>query len=180
MVWSHRGVTIPLHVWHGVPAGWRAEEIRAEHRRLHGTFDIGGPEATEPGAPDWLPDRHAWLQYRATLYRVADGVTADDAACVELAIRFLELHHIGSYGGYVRSKFARRLKHVELTAAQRSRLHEHFSRLLARGERVYEFVDYLPLWRQVATREQWQQVRERFAASGNAWLRSRLAARAGS
>src|SRR5262245_17147489 len=72
MVWTYRGRAVPLEVYHGVPRGWRANEIVAEHARLGGTFDLTGPEATEPGAPAWLPERYSWLQYRQMLHRVGE------------------------------------------------------------------------------------------------------------
>ena len=60
MIWEHNGEAIPLEVYHGIPVGWRAEEIIDAHQKLGGTFEISGPEATEPGAPGWLPDRHGF------------------------------------------------------------------------------------------------------------------------
>ncbi len=151
MVWSYHGKSIPLEVYHGVPIGWRRDQILAEHARLGGTFDLAGPEAGEPGAPAWLPDRHAWLQYRATLRRLGDGVLARDTACVELVIRYIELRHIGSYSGFLRSLLSRRLKHVVLTPSQKNRLHRHFLKLVVEGDRTLEFRDYLRLWRRIIT-----------------------------
>src|SRR5512132_3998838 len=116
MVWTHRGKKIPLEVYHGVPPGWHSEEVIAEHSRLEPTHELCVPEVTEPGAPPWLPDRKAWLRYRATLYEVANGIAAGDPACVELAIRYIELRYIGSYSGFIREKLARRLVRAELTA----------------------------------------------------------------
>jgi hypothetical protein len=73
MVWTYRGRAVPLDVYHGVPRGWGAKQIVAEHARLGGAFDLTGPEATEPGAPAWLPERYSWLQYRQMLRRVGEG-----------------------------------------------------------------------------------------------------------
>ena len=87
---SNDSKSIPLQQYHGVPAGWSRDEMIAEHRKLDGSWPIDGPDATEPGAPDFLPDRYNWLQYRKTLYRVGDGVRADDAACIEIAIRYIK------------------------------------------------------------------------------------------
>ena len=151
MVWTYRGRAIPLEVYHGVPKGWYEIQIIAEHAQLGGTFNLSGPEATEPGAPSWMPERHAWLQYRQALYRLADGVLAHDAACVELAIRYIELRYIGSYSGFIRSLLARRLKHASLSADQKRRLHHHFAELVKNDERTEEFRDYVNLWRRVAT-----------------------------
>jgi len=166
MIWTHRGKAIPLKVYHGVPKGWYAADILAEHGRLGGKYNISGPEAREPGAPSWMPERKAWLQYRQTLYRVADGVKANDAACVELAIRYIELRYIGSYSGFVRSLLSRRLKHASLTPQQNERLHRHFRELLLSGERSIEFKDYFKLWRLLITDEQKIDLLEEIEAKG--------------
>ena len=96
MIWTHRGKAIPLEVYHGIPKGWSARELLAEHARLGGTYDIGARKPPNLALHSWLPERKAWLQYRQTLYRIADRVRADDPACVELAIRYIELRYIGS------------------------------------------------------------------------------------
>ncbi len=166
MIWTHCGKAIPLEVYHGVPKGWYATDILAEHARLGGKYDISGPEATEPGAPSWMPDRKAWLQYRQTLYRVADGVRMNDPACVELAIRYIELRYIGSYSGFVRSLLSRRLKHASLTPQQMERLHRHFRELLLGGERSVEFNDYFKLWRLFITEEQKRELLKEIEAKG--------------
>jgi hypothetical protein len=177
MIWIHRGKSIPLEVYHGVPEGWYASDILAEHARLGGNYDIGGPEATEPGAPSWMPERKAWLQYRETLYRVADGVSANDSACIELAIRYIELRHIGSYSGFVRSLLSRRLKHVHLSPQQQERLHRHFSALVLAGEHTEEFRDYFKLWRLFITEEQKRELLREVASKGEQavkWLSDKL------
>jgi hypothetical protein len=174
----HRGKAIPLEIYHGVPKGWNAAETIAEHQSLGGTCPIGGPNANEPGAPAWLPERDAWLQYRATLYRVADGLKEDDLACVELAVRYIELRYIGSYSGFIRSLLSRRLKHATLSAAQRQRLHEHFLQLVLDGERTEEFRHYLALWRRILTADQrletLQKVSATLGAAASEWLDERF------
>jgi hypothetical protein len=176
MIWTHRGKAIPLEVYHGVPKGWYANEVIAEHTRLEGTFDISGPEATEPGAPSWMPERKAWLQYRETLYRIGNGVRANDPACIELAVRYIELRHIGSYSGFMRSLLSRRLKHVRLSAEQQKRLHQHFYNLVLSGERTEEYREYLKLWRLFITEDQARELLRNVAGSEQAvkWLSDTL------
>lgn len=138
--------TVPLNIYHGVPEGWRREEVIRIHRELGGTCVIDGPLATEPGAPAWLPDRHNWLQYRATLHRVADGVRKNDPACVEIGIRFIELDHIGSYSGYIRARLARALRPALLSTEQKVRLDEHFLHIVITQNFREEFSEYQKLW----------------------------------
>lgn len=180
MIWTYRGQPIALEIYHGVPAGWRAEDILAEHARLKGSFALQGPEATEPGAPAWLPARYPWLQYRQALYRVAEGVRAGDPACVELAVRYIELRHIGSYSGYIRARLARALKGAPLTEKQRVRLHRHFCALHLRREWSGEFGEYFRLWRRIIREPELAQLlaelrRQPDGERRAAWLRERMA-----
>lgn len=137
--------SIPLEQYHGVPAGWSKEEIIEQHRKLGGTFLIDGNDATEPGAPGFLPDRYNWLQYRQTLYRVCNGVRENDEACIELAIRYIELNYMGSYSGFIREKLARTLKNVALSTSAAQRLIEHFETLVKEKKCYQEFAEYKKL-----------------------------------
>ena len=150
---SKNSQTIPPEQYHGVPKGWSKPEIIAEHSKLGGIFSIDGADATEPGAPDFLPDRYNWLQYRQTLYRVGDGVRVNDEACVELAIRYIELNYIGSYSGYIREKLARALKTVSLPPPQATRLKEHFAALVEQENCLQEFAQYRKLLQKLNRQE---------------------------
>jgi hypothetical protein len=142
---SNDSQSIPLEQYHGVPPGWSKEELIKEHRSLSGAFTIDGEDATEPGAPDFLPDRYNWLQYRQTLYRICDGVREHDEACIELAIRYIELNYIGSYSGFIREKLARALKSVSLTPPRTQRLKKHFETLVKENKCFQEFGEYKKL-----------------------------------
>jgi hypothetical protein len=157
-VWTYRGQPIPLEVYHGVPEGWHAAEILAVHRRLGGYFNLEGPEASEPGAPSWLPDRYEWLQYRQALYRVGDGIRANDPACIELAVQYIELRYIGSYSGFIRARLARALKRASLSEDHRSRLNSHFRGLVLRRDWCGEFTEYFRLWRRIIRVEELTQL----------------------
>ena len=146
MNWRHRGVEIPIEVYHGVPSGWTPEQILYQHKILRGSFPIDAPEPTEFGAPSWMTERARWLRYRQILYNVAAGVRAGDRACIEIAVRYIIFSYIGSYSGFVRSKLARALKGAPLTANQKHRLDAHFSRIVAERDYTQEFYEYRKLW----------------------------------
>lgn len=148
---SYQGQSIPPRIYYGVPGGWHADEIVLEHARLGGDFALATPAPVEIRSPHRLPEQEGWLHYRQTVHRLADGVRGGDAACVELAIRYIELRHIGSYAGYLRERLARALKHAPLDEAQRRRLHGHFATLCLRGEHTHEFGEYVRLWRRIAS-----------------------------
>ena len=149
MIWRHRGVDIPLEIYHGVPAGWSADEIFAEHKALSGTFPIDDFKIGKWAAPSWMTQRFEWLRYRQTLLRVADGVRAHDAACVEIAIRYICLRHIGSKSGFIRGKLARSLKTAVLTDEQKKRLNRHFLEIVRQRDYTQEFHEYSKLWEQI-------------------------------
>jgi hypothetical protein len=144
---------VPVETYHGVPRGWSRTELLAAHRALGGVHPISGAEATEPGAPEWLPDRKNWLQYRATMYRISDGVRAHDTACIELAIRYIELRHIGSYSGFIRARLARALKGVTLSTDQVKRLNRVFISVVESHDYTEEFNSYAKLWARIASPE---------------------------
>ena len=127
--------------YQAVPPGWDAESLVAEHRRLNGSGSI------ELGASmDGVPPRQRYLR---TMYYIAEKLKTRDLASIELAVRYIELHYIGSYAGYIRALLARRLKHAPLSREQRARLARHFYGLLAAEERCREFGDYIGLWRRI-------------------------------
>jgi hypothetical protein len=127
--------------YQAVPQGWDAESLVAEHRGLNGRGSI------ELSAPrDDLSPRQRYLR---TMYYIAEKLKTRDLASIELAVRYIELHYIGSYAGYIRALLARRLKHAPLSREQRARLARHFYSLLAAEERCREFGDYIGLWRRI-------------------------------
>ena len=135
----------PLNIYHGVPVGWSKEEILNRYADLGGKSSIEPSEATEPGAPSWLPDRRNWLQYRATLYKIASGLRGNDSACIELAIQYIELDYFGSYSGFIRERFARLLKNNKLSCSQATRLKRHFQALRNNRTFLQEFREYKKL-----------------------------------
>ena len=178
MAGTHRGLKIPLAIYHGVPPGWRSHEVVEQHAQLHPSHELTVPDVTEPGSPPWLPDRKEWLQYRAVLYEVARGIAAGDPACIELAVRFIELRSIGSYSGFIRERLARRLANAQLNEAQKSRLHRHFEKLVLAQERTQEFRAYAKVWRRIITSTQRTELFVRLEAEHGeeaaAWLASKL------
>lgn len=148
------GRTIPWRTYHAVPAGWRAEEIVREHARLGGSFQLHVPAPVEVPSPHAVPEQDGWLHYKLTVHRLAEGVRAGDPACIELAVRYIALHYIGSYAGYLRARLARALKHAPLQESQRRALHEHFAALYLRGEYTHEFSEYLRLWARIVRPEE--------------------------
>jgi hypothetical protein len=127
--------------YRAIPQGWDAESLLAEHRRLNGRGSI------ELGAS--MADLSPHRRYLRTMYYIAEKLETGDLASIELAVRYIELHYIGSYAGYIRALLARRLKHAPLSREQRARLARHFYGLLKTEERCGEFSVYISLWRRI-------------------------------
>lgn len=145
-----RSCSIPLEIYHGVPKGWSKDDILAALELLNGQYKIDIPEATEPGAPNWLPERYHWLQYRATLHEVANGIRAGDAACTELGVRYIELDYIGSYSGFIKERLARALKSTALSEEQIDRLQCHFQLLVDKNQCLQEYGEYKKLLKHIS------------------------------
>lgn len=135
----------PLEIYHGVPSGWSKAELISQHKALGGFFEIDSGEASEPGAPSWMPDRYKWLQYRKTLNEIGNGIKKGDKACIELAIRYIELDYFGSYSGFIKERLARLLKPQDLSKQQISRLKRHFDNLVKIKRCLQEFKEYKKL-----------------------------------
>lgn len=143
--------------YHAVPVRWGCEAIIAEHQRLGGTFDIAGTPR-QPPFPDGVVHHRLW-------YNLADGARAGDAACIELAVRFIEERFIVSYSGYARARLARVLKRAPLSPEQKRRLSTHFLTLLKEGERCHEFESHVSLWPVVINDADRKLARELIAAT---------------
>ena len=122
---------VPAQVYSAVPSDWDVDALLAEHARLGGSYDI------RPLSRRWCDTPFG--SYRQVLDHIAEGLKANDSACVELAVRFVECRFIHSYSGYIRSRMARRLKHASFTNEQRQRLSAHFLALLRLGTDVTSF-----------------------------------------
>ena len=137
------GKSISFEEYHRIPRGWEVDLVLEKYERMQGRFDITPRQVQSDASP--------WFFYHRLLLNIADGVRANDHACVELAIRFIEARLFVSYSGYMRSILARRLRKAELSEEQKSRLSRHFFGLLHSGTRCHEFADYLRLWKVFVT-----------------------------
>lgn len=164
---QYRGQKVASRAYHGVPKGWHSDQIVVQHKALLGFYAIG--DFTLSGSwdgPAWLPERYQWALYTETLRRVADGVYAGDDACVELAIRYIELRYIGSYSGFLRERLARALKIASMSDEQKARLNRHFLCLVFRRE-YGEFRMYRRLWARTITSAVLGELTAHFQHAGN-------------
>ncbi|MGE5094240.1 MAG: hypothetical protein ACM3SO_03825 [Betaproteobacteria bacterium] len=135
---------LSFEAYHTIPEAWEAPALLEAHRALGGTADLRSTPRPSEG-------RAGTTDFRAVWYNLADGARAGDAACIELAVRFIEAQLVVSYAGFARSRLARALRHAKLSPEQAQRLSSHFLRLLEADERCEEFSEYLKLWPAVVT-----------------------------
>jgi hypothetical protein len=134
---------VPWDEYHGIPKGWEGESLLEKYRALGGKLNIvAGCEKHKP---------HSWPESRCIVENIANGIKANDAACIELSIQYIEQRFIISCSGYIRARMARRLKNASLHEKQRQRLVEHIFELLTTGDRCLEFKQYLRLMRRLIT-----------------------------
>lgn len=152
------GKAFSFEEYHTIPRGWEVDSVLEAYGRLQGYFDITPRQVR--------PDASPWFFYRQILLNIADGVLANDHACVELAVRFIEARVFVSYSGYMRSILARRLRKAELSAEQKKRLSQHFLGLLHSGTRCHEYADYLRLWKVFVTARELAELHRLPAGSG--------------
>ena len=141
--WGGKHV-LSFQEYHSNPAEWDIPGLVDAHRSLGGTYDLVAGIPVEERVTGSVRFRQLW-------YALSGGVRANDPACVELAVRFIEAHLIVSYAGFARQRLARALRHAVLTEDQRRRLSAHFLQLLEREDRCHEFRDYLRLWSDIAS-----------------------------
>ena len=142
---------IAFEIYHGIPKGWSCSELVEIHESLGGTFTIAPLEKIRPEMPPRIIHRYNWLQYIETLRGIAQGIKAGDPACVELAIRYIELNYFGSYSGFLRARFARLLKSQSLSKSQISRLNKHFEFLIKSNQCFEEFKEYNKLRKKLSS-----------------------------
>ena len=145
----------PFNLYHGVPAGWRVEEIIVRYKTLHGPLEKLTIDDISPVQSQWTQGQNLWVGYANALVFIGDGIVRNDHACVELAIDYIILDHFGSGSGYAPSRFARRLKHAQLDKQQKARLCAHFERLCQSRTRRYEFRHYRMLWQRIVPPDEW-------------------------
>ena len=142
---------VPTEVYHEVPPGWTKAEMLTAHRNMRGEFSIDIGMNYPCARADVSEACRRWYEYRETLRRVAEGARANDAACVELAVRYVEQRHIASESGYARARFVRALKSADLLDQQKERLNRHFISIVERRDFARGVIYDLKLWVRIAS-----------------------------
>lgn len=82
--------------------------------------------------------------------RVVEGIAADDSACVQIGIEFIEEDARFPFGRTLKCQVARALrKYATLSEGQKSRIRRRAFAMLAAGNIPWEFADYAKLVRKI-------------------------------
>jgi hypothetical protein len=156
--------TVDLEIYCGVPKGWSNVELMALYEALGGKYPYGVLSCKEETNNDWqVPEGikakalvkakakatakakvklFEYSNHRHNLEEIANGIKAGDEACIEIAIRYIELNYFARDSGYVKAQYARLLRSQNLSIAQISRLQKHFAQLIKNKQCFQEFSDY--------------------------------------
>ena len=133
------------------PPGWTKAEMLIAHRNMRGEFSIDIGMNYRCASVPMSDECRRWHEYHETLQRVVDGARANDAACVELAVRYIEQRHIVSGSGYNRTRLVQSLKNADLLDQQKEHLNRHFISIVEHRDFTKGFRYDLRLWVRIAS-----------------------------
>lgn len=127
-------------------ARWGVADVQDRYRALH--RQLGGVDGFAPEPRCWTNAAGLTWVYNI-MESVTDGVQLGDAACIELAVGYLEADLMHSGTGYLRERIARALRHAPLGDQQRERLRRLFVGQLRDGRMHKEYREYIRLFRRI-------------------------------
>ena len=142
---------VPWDIYHEVPPGWTKAEMLIAHRNMRGEFSIDIGMNYRCASAPMSDECRRWHEYHETLQRVVKGARANDTACVELAVRYIEQRHIVSGSGYNRTRLVQSLKNADLLDQQKERLNRHFISIVEHRDFTKGFRYDLRLWVRIAS-----------------------------
>ncbi|HUR97898.1 MAG TPA: hypothetical protein VMZ26_07470 [Pyrinomonadaceae bacterium] len=136
------------------------QQLYDEHRTLRQEFDKwwrkGGTRSPEP-EPVKAARNRFWYAldrlYKERLDSIWNGFAGGEANSIDEVIDFLEIDIPAHRCGYVKEKLLRKLKSVELTESQRTRLKQAALDLVSKGKFRRELRDWARLMIRLADEE---------------------------
>jgi hypothetical protein len=155
---------------------WSAEEIVARYHAHAAALGVAvtrdvWPRVHESGGCKWV-----W----PVMDRIIEGIEAQDLACAQIGVEFIEEDRGFVFGAILKSNTARALRRCrDLTPEQVDRIRRRIVRLYATGVVPREFAQYLKLIRRLGTGPYWSEVvdaepRNYFAKRAQAFFESRF------
>lgn len=141
-----REVQAPRVIDYNDAPPWDMRGVQARYQALRAR--LGGVEGFAP-EPLRIADKRGGGWVYNIMDSVTDGVQLGDAACIELAVCYLEADGMASGSGYRRARMARALCHAALAPEQCRRLRTLFLEQLRHGRMHQEYREYIRLFRHI-------------------------------
>lgn len=134
---------------------WAAEQILARYKAYVRRFEIGEPRDLAPSIHEAGSER--WIY--PVMEQVIKGIEAQDLACAQLGVEFIEEDQGFHSGMILKSNTARALRRFErLTDEQVERIRRRVAALYVTGVVPKEFTQYLKLIRKLGPGSFWPSI----------------------
>ncbi len=134
---------------------WSADQIVGRYRRWAAKLGVSQPRDLSPrvyesGGVSWVAP---------VMERVIEGIEAQDVACAQIGVEFMEEDQGFVFGAILKSNAARALRRFQhLTDEQIDRIRRRVATMYATGIVPREFAQYLRLIRRVGPGSYWAQI----------------------
>jgi hypothetical protein len=133
---------------------WSVEAVQMRYRGYCAAFHVEtgrsiAPKEIRQGDVRWI---------YPIMDEVIQGIEENDVACIALGVDFVEEDALFPFGARLKSNNARALRRTSLTEAQKSRLRERISGMLASGVIPHEMREYAKLLRTIGVGEHWPRL----------------------
>ncbi|MFT7676311.1 MAG: hypothetical protein ACI8QC_000281 [Planctomycetota bacterium] len=134
---------------------WSAEQLLSRYQAYIRRFDIAEPRDLTPATHESGSER--WVY--PVMKEVIKGIEADDLACAQLGVEFIEEDQGFVFGMILKSNTARALRRFEqLTDEQIERIRRRVAALYVTGVVPKEFAQYLKLIRRLSPGSSWSSI----------------------
>jgi hypothetical protein len=139
---------------------WAAEAVALRYREYALRHGVESPRSLEPTRV--TRGENTWVY--PVMDQVVLGVKAGDAACIVLAVEFIESDLKFAFGANLKARAARALRSASVPAALATRIRRRVAEMLATNNTPREFREYVRLVRKLGVQEIWPRL---LAASPN-------------
>jgi hypothetical protein len=141
---------------------WSVDAVQMRYREYCDAFHVESARRLDPR--EHREGDILWIY--PIMEEVIRGIEEGDVACTALGVDFVEEDALFPFGATLKSNTARALRRTHLTEAQKSRLRERITGMLALGIIPHEMREYAKLLRAIGVGEHWPRL-EREVPRGN-------------
>ncbi|MDA8020606.1 MAG: hypothetical protein MPN21_24475 [Thermoanaerobaculia bacterium] len=134
---------------------WTATAILDRYAQYCKIFNVATPRCLDPDVHEKNGTR--WI-YPA-MEKVIEGIEAEDLACTQIGIEFIQEDQGFTFGAILKSNTARALRrHKSLTLTQVSQIRSRIVKLLRTGIVPREYREYAKLLRAIGVGPHWPEI----------------------